>query len=156
MDNYELLSTAFKLMELPSDSILKDRAQAEQEIAAQQPPEDPRVTAAKIQMQIEQMRIEAEAQETSMRGQIDLQLQEMRLVEAQMKVAADEKISLADVEARFNVAAMREESNRLAKSLEIAERKADRGAKVTLEAEKIAQRERDLATQVALETPFRN
>ena len=90
-----------------------------------------------------------------MRGQIDLQLQKMRLVEAQMKVAADEKISLADVEARFNVAAMREESNRLAKQLEVAERRADRGAKVTLEAEKIAQRERDVELQAARETPFR-
>lgn len=155
VENYELLSMAFKLMELPSDSVLKDKKQAEAQMAQQQPPEDPRVTAAKINAQIKQAEFEAELQRVQLQGQIDLQLGEMKLVEAQMKVAADEKISLADVEAKFNVAKMREESNRLAETLKAADRKADRGAKVTLEAEKIAQSERKVALQAAKERPFR-
>lgn len=154
-DDYELLQELSSAMDVPRERLLLTKEAAEAKLQQNPPPPDPRIEAANIQAAVERERMQHEVALTKLKGQIDLALADSKLAEAELAAAADERMTIADVQKTLGVTEIRERNNNLRAALASEDKRFSEGLKVQTEAEKLAQKERSEDKQVRLEKPVR-
>ena len=147
VDSYELLRANLKLLDLPTDTLLMDRKQAEEAMKQQQDPraqiEAMKAEVAQGQLAIAQFKAQAEAEdkqrdddyrssERMLKNQEFMQEQHTKLMQAQtqlqlaveqreqelIKLAREENIDLAKIQSSQAIAKMREETDRIKAGIE--------------------------------------
>lgn len=152
-DVYELLQLNLKVLTLPVEGILRDRAivEEEQKKQAEQGPQDPETLKAQLQMQTVQAKIEHETaqQEREHKDREKDRLLKITLAEfegdlAEVKLLGDQATAAEKIAAQERIAAGKTQLEQL---------KA--GMKARLDAEKIAAGERQDQLEVQVEGPPR-
>ena len=152
VDNYGLLKKNFEILEISTDGIVLPENEArEREKAAQQQAPDPMIAIkeAEVEVKREKIQIDAQiAQDDQQLRLVELQSKEtvaqMGVDQAYAKLALDENITLADIQAK--ITQIREAE---------ATKRHKIGVDARMEAEKLVQKQASDALQVRVENPVR-
>jgi len=150
IDNYGLLKKNFEILEIATDGIVLPEQEArEREQAMQQQAPDPMVEIKQAELQIKQAKIDSDAQIAqgdqelrAMEAQMKERVAQMGVDQAYAKLALDENITLADIQAKIQ---------------QIREAEATKRTKIGVDArvaaEKLAADERKTQQEIAVEFP---
>jgi hypothetical protein len=152
VDNYGLLKKNFEILEISTDGIVLPENEArEREKAAQQQAPDPMIAIkeAEVEVKREKIQIDAQiAQDDQQLRLVELQSKEtvaqMGVDQAYAKLALDENITLADIQAK--ITQIREAE---------ATKRHKIGVDARMEAEKLVQKQAADELQVRVERPVR-
>lgn len=150
VDNYGLLKKNFEILEIATDGIVLPESEARQrEQQMQQQAPDPMLEIKQAELQIKQSKIDSDAQIAqgdqqlrALEAEMKREVAQMGVDQAYARLALDENITIADIQAKI-------ESIREAEST----KRQKIGVDARLAAERLAADERKTATEIAVESP---